>query len=141
MGNIDFMKRFLTLLLVVLLMCFVSCNGNIESKNTYQYSGYDTLGVQIIEGSLLFNYGNSTSISGEWNFNVIGTPDNIGPQTGEGEYIGIVEDNELWINLNPEWADNNVNLEGNIDGNKIIGNWMYSSFSGVMNYGTFIAKK
>ena len=30
----------------------------------YQYSGYDTLGVQIIEGSLFFEYGDSSSISG-----------------------------------------------------------------------------
>ena len=62
-----------------------------------------TLGVQIIEGSLFFEYGDSSSISGAWDFNVVGNPENIGPQTGEGEYIGTVENNQLSINLNPEW--------------------------------------
>jgi len=45
------------------------------------------------------------------------------------------------INLNPEWADNNVFLEGTIDGNKITGNWVYSGFGGVMNHGTYSAEK
>ena len=88
-----------------------------------------------------FEYGDSSSISGAWDFNVIGSPENIGPQTGEGEYIGTVENNLLWINLNPEWADNNVHLDGTIDGNKITGNWVYSVFAGSMNHGTFSAEK
>ena len=126
----------------ILPLLFVfSCDDKQESENMYQYSGYDTLGVQIIEGSLFFEYGDSSSISGAWNFNVIGSPENIGPQTGEGEYIGTVENNQLWINLNPEWADNNVHLDGTIDGNKITGNWVYSGFAGSMNHGTFSAEK
>ena len=126
----------------ILPLLFVfSCEDKQESENIYQYSGYDTLGVQIIEGSLFFEYGDSISISGAWDFNVIGSPENIGPQTGEGEYIGTVENNQLWINLNPEWADNNVHLDGTIDGNKITGNWVYSGFAGSMNHGTFSSEK
>jgi len=126
----------------ILPLLFVfSCDDKQESENIYQYFGYDTLGVQIIEGSLFFEYGDSSSISGTWDFNVIGSPENIGPQTGEGEYIGTVENNQLWINLNPEWADNNVHLDGTIDGNKITGNWVYSGFAGSMNHGTFSAEK
>jgi hypothetical protein len=130
----------ITLLLFIGLV-FWSCEDEKESEDIYQYSGYDSLGVQIIEGSLFFEYGDSILISGEWDFNVIGSPENIGPQTGEGEYIGTVENNQLLINLNPEWADNNVFLEGTIDGNKITGNWVYSGFGGVMNHGAFSAEK
>ena len=126
---------------IISLVIFYSCNDKKESENIYQYSGYDTLGVQIIEGTLLFEYSDSISISGEWDFNVIGSPENIGPQIGEGDYIGIVENNQLWINLNPGWADDNVHLEGTIDGINITGNWVYSVFAGVMNHGTFSAKK
>ncbi|HJL74137.1 MAG TPA: hypothetical protein QGF08_06245 [Candidatus Marinimicrobia bacterium] len=132
------MKRLWTIL--PLLFVF-SCDDQQESENMYQYSGYDSLGVQIIEGSFFFEYGDSSSISGAWDFNVIGSPENIGPQTGEGEYIGTVENNQLLINLNPEWADNNVHLDGAIDGNKITGDWVYSGFAGSMNHGTFSAEK
>ncbi len=136
------MKIFINITIIILsLVIFSACNKNTESNNIYQYSGYDSLGVKIIEGSFSIVFGDSISISGEWNFSAIGNPENIGPQTGEGEYIGTIENNELRINLNPEWVDNNVNLAGNINGNNIAGNWTYSGFPGIINYGTFTAEK
>jgi len=122
------------------LILFEGCD-NIKSGGIYQYSGFDTLGVKIITGSFTIEQGDSFSISGEWNFNPIGNLLNIGPQTGQGEYTGTIENNELRINLNPEWADNNVILEGIIDGNTISGNWYYSGYAGILNYGTFTAEK
>ncbi len=46
------MKRLWTIL--PLLFVF-SCDDQQESENMYQYSGYDSLGVQIIEGSFFLN--------------------------------------------------------------------------------------
>jgi hypothetical protein len=136
------MKIFTYITIVFLIfIIFSGCNKNTKSNDIYQYSGFDTLGVKIIVGSFSIEYGASVSISGEWNFSAIGNPVNIGPQTGEGEYIGTIENNELRINLNPEWDDNNVNLVGIIDGNTISGDWIYSGFPGIINYGTFTAKK
>ncbi len=113
-------------------------NKVIGKKNKTRLRQYM---VNTTVGSFSIEYGASVSISGEWNFSAIGNPVNIGPQTGEGEYIGTIENNKLRINLNPEWDDNNVNLVGIIDGNTISGDWIYSGFPGALNYGTFTAKK
>ncbi|MCH7763156.1 MAG: hypothetical protein IIB95_05365 [Candidatus Marinimicrobia bacterium] len=107
----------------------------------YQYSSFDSLGVKIVEGTFSIEYGDTISISGEWDFEKIGNPENIGPQVGEGHLIGTIENDDFFAELKPEWIDNNVHLVGIIEGNKISGNWYYSGFAGIINDGTFIAEK
>ncbi len=127
---------------IVLFLSFliIGCNKD-EMDGLYHYSAFDTLGVKIVEGTFSIEYGDSISISGDWDFEKIGNPENIGPQTGEGALIGTIEEDEFHSELNPYMADNNVSLVGIIDGNKITGDWYYSGFAGIINYGAFRAEK
>ena len=134
------MNKSIYVIILFLSFCIIGCNKD-ETVGLYHYSSFDSLGVKIVEGTFSIEYGDSISISGEWDFEEIGNPQNIGPQTGEGQLIGTIEENGFHVELNPDMIDNNVSLVGVIDGNKIEGDWIYSGFPGIINYGTFIAEK
>jgi predicted outer membrane repeat protein len=106
---------------------------------TYQYTGYDTNGVTVVQGwiSLIFN--DSNQINGTWQLEAVGDPENIGPQIGSGNLAGFVFQGEVWINLNPDWVDYNVWLRGTIQGTVYSGIWWYEGFPGILNHGTFEA--
>ena len=128
--------------LVSMALLFVSCkNGALQPENesAYWYTAYDSLGAKIVTGFLWLEFASSGSVTGHWCLQKIGNPDNIGPQTGTGKLTGNLQDSEIWINLNPDWADNNVNLTGKIEGTEIRGDWTYSGFVGMINHGTFNA--
>jgi len=129
------------LLTSAFILLLSACEKEDEESEFYQYAGFDEIGIQIIEGTFFIEYGDSTDITGQWNFESIGDPENIGPQVGSGTFIGAVDSNVFAVNLNPQYADNNVNLWGTISGNQIIGEWYYSGFPGVINQGTFRAEK
>ncbi len=137
-------KMFLTLLLFIPLF---SCNNATENtlnnsiSGDYKYTGYDKNGTVIIQGSFSLNFKDENNISGEWHFDKVGNPKNIGPQYGNGELIGRYREGILWIGLNPNNADNNVELIGSINSETFSGKWNYISFIGITNSGTFEAVK
>jgi hypothetical protein len=65
--------------------------------------------------------------------------ENIGPQIGKGHLAGEFHNDTMLIELQPLYRDNNVGLYGTIQGNEFTGKWIYSSFIGITNSGTFIA--
>jgi len=66
---------------------------------------------------------------------------NIGPQDGEGDLIGSVSDTSIYINLQPNFVDNNIILTGIIDNKYIYGKWHWATFAGITNQGNFNSKK
>jgi hypothetical protein len=70
------------------------------------------------------NFTDSATISGKWHFRSIGSPTNIGPQTGDGNLVGGVENGRVWIELNPQFKDNNLQLTGTLQGGRYSGQWM-----------------
>jgi len=138
----NFMKHFkiISLFILVVLFC-CSCEEENEASDFYQYSGYDSTGVQVVEGAFTINEGDSTNISGAWIFQAIGDPQNIGPQLGEGTFIGTIIGDEFAVSLNPAWRDNNVFLNGTIVGDKITGHWVYATIIGITSQGSFMAAK
>lgn len=106
-------------------------------EGTYHYTGFDSMGTVIVQGSLTLEYQDSTHITGDWRLSVVGIPKLIGPQAGTGKLSGNAAGDRLWINLNPQWVDNNVFLDGHLAGNRYSGVWQYSGFPGVLNHGTF----
>ncbi|HEX9974845.1 MAG TPA: hypothetical protein VGD14_22515 [bacterium] len=108
---------------------------------TYKYTGYDSMGVKIITGWIEFLFEDSTDITGRWELDKIGDPQNIGPQVGSGYLVGSLENHQLFLNLNPEYVDNNVFLICPYDDQKLTGKWNYSGFPGIINHGTFVAEK
>jgi hypothetical protein len=106
----------------------------------YEYYGYDSTGTPIVQGWFTIDLSDSTNLIGEWQFTQIGEAQNIGPQIGKGKLSGgFRNDTTLWLGLNPEYMDNNVILNGTLHGNEYRGRWMYISFVGLTNSGTFIA--
>ncbi len=107
----------------------------------YQYASYDSSGILVVHGWFKLTFVNSESVSGEWHFAPVGNPRDIGPQTGDGTLAGGFHDGKLWIDLNPQFRDNNLLLSGTLDGNRYSGEWAWISFVGITSTGTFEAVK
>ena len=107
----------------------------------YQYAGFDKKGDKIVEGRLTITSRDEDRIKGEWQLSKIGNPERIGPQTGTGECIGLIQEDSLFINLNPNMVDNSVNLKGKIKDGRYSGTWSYDGVGPGINRGTFEAVK
>ena len=107
----------------------------------YQYAGFDKKGDKIVEGRLVITSREGDRIKGEWQLSKIGNPERIGPQTGTGECIGLIQGDSLFINLNPNMVDNNVNLKGKIKDGRYSGTWSHNGYAPRINEGTFEAVK
>jgi hypothetical protein len=136
--------------LVVLSLGFqiLDCSSSKHAQQSkpfpigdYQYIGYDKNRVKIVEGKLSITSVESGKIKGEWQLRKIGNPENIGPQIGSGKLEGEIDQDKIRINLNPNMADNNVNLTGKFDGNNFSGTWSFDGFAGGINRGSFEAKR
>jgi hypothetical protein len=109
----------------------------------YDYRAYDSLAVEVARGQLAITSDDSSLVAGHWSIQAVGTPDDIGPQIGEGELVGAWWDGRLLVQLNPGVADNNVSLSGRYgyEGQRYEGTWQYLTFSGVRNEGSFTAHR
>lgn len=108
-------------------------------KGAYAYTGYDTSGTEIVNGWFTMVFSDSIHCVGEWHFKRVSGNQDIGPQIGEGELVGGIENGNVWINLNPTWADNNVFLNGRIAGDVYEGTWMWVTIAGPWIGGSFKA--
>lgn len=138
------MRKMFFISLIITGFVISSCSENVteyDSSEKYLYKSYDTTGAKIVEGWLTINYLDNMEITGRWDLGKVGNPENIGPQVGNGNLIGGLNSNKTWIELNPEYRDNNLQLLGTIQQGKFFGEWQYLSYSGVTNYGTFEAIK
>jgi hypothetical protein len=151
------MKNISPYLILLILSCYiVACSmpgGLTQSKPSevgdYQYTGYDKNGVKIVEGLLAITSVESRRIrtedtiqvKGNWRLNKIGEPERIGPLVGTGELVGSIIKGELYLDLNPNISDSNVNLRGTIEGNRFHGTWSFNGYAGAINHGTFEARK
>jgi len=102
---------------------------------------YDTTGTAIVKGWLIINDIDSSNIIGKWEFKSIGNALDIGPQVGSGELIGGTLEDGIWVELNPQFRDNNLQLIGILGNNKFSGVWQWTSIVGITNHGTFEALK
>ena len=107
---------------------------------TYNYAGYDSQGSLVVTGRLFMSAATNL-LTGTWSLQRVGSSTaDIGPQVGNGQLVGSGTGGQIWINLNPDWADNNVILGGNLMGNNFTGRWDYSGFTWRAG-GTFKADK
>ncbi len=92
---------------------------------SWSYVSYDTLGTPLVSGWFTLVQSESTAVSGEWHFQKIGNPRGIGPQVGDGNYVGGLDDANFRVELQPRFDDNNRSLNGQCTG----------KISGVPGYG------
>ena len=129
---------FLLLLATLCLDCKQTSTEPMPS-GAYAYTSYDSSGVALVNGWFTMSISNSNAISGEWHFKPIGNPQNIGPQTGDGALIGGIDSGRVWVELNPKFIDNNLQLNGTLQNGRFAGQWTWISFVGITNRGRFEA--
>lgn len=124
-----------------LFIAFWCCEENSLPDGAYEYVGYDTNEVQIIEGWFNIEEEDSSGISGTWEFKSVNNPDYAGIHIGDGVFAGWIDSNHISIELYPGYRDHNVNLSGTMTNERIEGEWTTSGFAGPINHGTFHAEK
>ena len=149
------MRKALTLLtLLALILTFWRCDENPAavpdpvsgrvlmrvSGQVYRYSAFDSFGNEVVRGVLVVVIDDAHRVSGRWDLRQT-DPEAImiGPQVGSGTLEGMINGKKIWLNLNPENADNNVILSGTYCGRGVWGIWEFVGFPGVLNSGTFRA--
>lgn len=137
------MKAVILCIALTSFLMFSSCSDDSptnSSSKTYKYTGYDSTGNKIISGYLWIDSVDSTVVKGRWDFKQVRSEENLGPQTGKGNFEGIKDSQgSMSLNLNPEWIDNNVFLIGSFQNSHYSGDWNYVGFPGVINAGSFEA--
>lgn len=113
----------------------------VTPAGAFQYKAYDTTGALIVQGWFTLNIIDSTHINGEWHFARVNRYQETGPQVGNGKLVGGFDQGNLWVGLNPEYIDNNITLHGKLVGKSYSGTWIWDSFIGITNRGTFTAIK
>ena len=134
---------------IFLLLCLLfSCEKDNSSigfepgpPGSFSYLSYDSLGTPIVSGWLTFEMTDSVRIGGSWQLKKLVNRNDLGPQYGEGELVGQIEESSIWMELNPQFKDHNLGLVGTINDTHIEGKWYWASFPGVTNWGTFRAVK
>ena len=137
------MKSILTITILLFAgSFFFGCSGSspVGPRGSYQYASFDTTGSLLVQGWMTIEVQGAT-VTGEWHFEKVSGGDRIGPQVGDGELIGNLDQGSLFISLNPNWVDNNIFLSGTFADGRFTGEWTYSSLIGLTNRGVFEAVK
>ena len=140
----NFMKAVFISLAFALFLLSLSCSDDSPTNSStgiYKYTGYDSSWNKIVTGYLWIDSIDSINVKGRWDFNLVSTVRNIGPQIGRGTFEGTTNGlGILNLNLNPGMVDNNVLLNASMRlPYRIDGGWSYIGFPGEINRGTFEA--
>ncbi len=142
------MKRLLYICLVAGALVAAGCRRTLPVAppyeglaGTYSYTAYDSSGIAVVSGWLELAPKDSVQFTGEWHFKEVAKSHPVGPQIGDGELIGGIDGDAMWISLNPQWRDNNVFLNGTLEGTTYSGQWVWSTFAGPTTGGEFTAMK
>lgn len=101
----------------------------------YEYVARDTNGAVVATGRLLVD----SSDSGVWKIEQVASNNDVGPQVGSGTLSIQVSHDEIYIDLNPGWADHNVVLKGTFTRGSLVGDWEWLTYAGVAKSGRFSA--
>jgi hypothetical protein len=115
----------------------------------YQYISYDDKGDKVVQGRIsitsseVIRIGSEqkTQLKGNWELKKIGRQEHIGMQEGKGDLIGMLDNSEINIDLNPGMSDANVVLKGKADGKGFHGTWSFNGYAGSLAKGKFEAIK
>ena len=137
-------KYFITFILILTIIYSCEKDNAIigpSPSGKFTYQAYDSLGHLIVDGWLTIEVVDSVTVEGSWNLDNLSNRTDIGIQDGDGDLIGDIDDSTISINLNPQYADHNVFLNGKISDKIIEGEWMWATFIGPTNWGTFKASR
>lgn len=128
------------------LFCFLfsfAAFGANEIARTYNYKGFDTNGVLLVEGVITLRVDETNKVQGEWKLQVLDKEKlkDLGPQDGSGKITGHLKEDRIFLNLNPAVFGDNIYLDGKITRAnifKINGKWgRYGYYAGKLIDGNF----
>lgn len=93
----------------------------------FDYSAYDTVGNLVTTGMLTLSRTDS-QVTGSWQFN----------DGQSGNLLGSMVGDNIWIDLNPGYVDNNLILRGRRSGRTYVGEWVKYGYA-IIGRGTFVA--
>ncbi len=129
--------------IILFSILILACEEERQEDKPYQYIAYYGKSLRVCaEGTIDLTIDTDSTINGTWSIKAKDgfTQNEIGPQVGSGQLSGSIKNDQLYVNLNPGWTDNNVSLNGHY-GSEIRGGWYWSTISGARSSGSFILKK
>ena len=139
------MKKLPIIFIVILISTFFSCSTHKVADEfpygSYSYQSFNIVGELIGDGSLFISTVDSNIIEGNWSIRNIRNCIVCGPQYGSGYLTGRIENDSVYVNLNPNNPENYVELVGKADGNNFSGDWRWFKLIVNSNRGTFEAVK
>jgi len=126
------MKKLIIMLVSsVLFLLLISCSaGEGAGKSpygSYIYRSYNFLGDLVGEGTIYVNEADSGKVTGNWNIRQIRFCPNCGKQFGTGYLEGYIEDDSMFVNLNPTDVDINTMLVGKLEDGEFSGAWRWTN--------------
>ena len=137
------MTKLYVLLNVLAFFFFLSCSTQESSAEfpfgNYIYRSFNIAGELIGDGTLYINQLDSNKVEGNWSIRNVRNCIVCGPQYGSGYLSGRIENDSMFINLNPNTPQNYVELIGEIKDNAFVGDWRWFESVVNSNRGTFRA--
>ncbi len=138
------MKYICIVLSLSTFFLWIDCKQTVSESiptDAYAYTSYDSSGTALVRGWFTLIMADSATLSGKWHLEPIGDPQRIGPQTGDGNLVGGMNGEKVWIELNPKVSNNNLQLNGILASGRLTGQWNWIRYDGMANQGTFQAIK
>ncbi|MBT8377988.1 MAG: hypothetical protein KJN64_02020 [Ignavibacteria bacterium] len=124
-------------------LVFLSCTSQKSTSEfpygSYSYKSFNIAGELIGDGTFYISIVDSNIIEGNWAIRNVRNCYVCGPQYGNGYLTGKIENDSLFINLNPDNRDNYVELVGMLDDETFTGDWRWFELVVNSNRGTFKA--
>ncbi|MBT4453661.1 MAG: hypothetical protein HOC49_06415 [Candidatus Marinimicrobia bacterium] len=133
------MKIYVLLISLALFAC-----EDENDDNQYEYTAYYGKSLRIcVQGEMEINIEKDSTITGTWKTELVEgfSGNDVGPQIGTGELIGGINDGKLYLQMNPGFIDNNIDLTGGGIVDEYSGTWVWISFAGITSSGSFELKK
>ena len=135
--------KLLIVISSVLLLAGISCSSGEATSSfpygSYLYRRYNFLGELVGEGTLYISEANSNNISGNWQIREVRKCLNCGAQFGSGFFTGHIENDSIYINLNPDNSEIDTRLIGAYLKGNYNGDWSWTNQAGFGFSGTFKA--
>ena len=139
------MKKQLIIFIVNLTSTFFSCSTHKVADEfpygSYSYQSFNIVGELTGYGSLFISTVDSNIIEGNWSIRNIRNCIVCGPQYGSGFLTGRIENDSVFINLNPNNPENYVELVGIVRNDTLSGDWRWFELILNSNRGSFNAVK
>ena len=125
----------------ILTVVFFSCSTQKMTGEfpygSYSYQSFNIAGELIGDGTLFISTVDSNLIEGNWSIRNVRNCVVCGPQYGSGYLTGRIENDSVYINLNPDNPENYVELVGEIKDQSFSGDWRWFELIVNSNRGTF----